>query len=80
MKSKLLSIFIILCVSTVVLLFAHANMSKATIGFLQVTENLTITSAGLFNAGSDGNGIDVNFLQIPQAKKCCGMLRQMECF
>ena len=61
MKSKLLSIFIILCISTVALLFAHANMSKATIGFLQVTENLTITPAGLFNAGSDGNGIDVNF-------------------
>ena len=61
MKSKLLSIFIILCISTVALLFAHGNMSKATIGFLQITKNLTITPAGLFNAGSDGNGIDVNF-------------------
>ncbi len=61
MKSKILNTFIILCISSVVLLFAHANMSKAVIGFLQVTKNLTITAAGLFNAGSDGNGIDVKF-------------------
>ena len=61
MKSKILSIFIILCISAVALLFAHGNMTKATIGFLKITKNLTITAAGLFNAGSDGNGIDVQF-------------------
>ena len=61
MKSKILSIFIIICISAVALLFAHGNMTKATIGFLKITKQLTVTAAGLVGFGSDGNGIDVTF-------------------
>jgi len=61
MKSKLLNTFIILCISTVAFLFAHGNMSKATIGFLQVTKNLSVTAGGLLTVGTDGNGVDVTF-------------------
>jgi len=58
MKSKLLNIFIILCFSTVALLFAHGNMKKATIGFLQVTGISSlignITTGGSIISDTDG--------------------------
>jgi len=66
MKSKLLNTFIILCISTVALLFAHANMAKLTVGFLQVTGISTFTGAQTFtgltthggNVVSDTDGTD----------------------
>ncbi len=51
MKKHLLPIFIILCISTVVLLFAHGNMSKATIGFLRVTGISTFTGVTTLTGG-----------------------------
>jgi len=48
MKKHLFNIFVILCISTVALLFAHANMAKLTVGFLQVTGISTFTGAQTF--------------------------------
>ncbi len=60
MKKHSLSVFIILCVSTVALLFAHGNMSKATIGFLRVTGISSFTGAMTLggNIISDTDGTD----------------------
>ena len=66
MKSKILNTFIILCISTVALLFAHANMAKLTVGFLRVTGISTFTGAQTFtgttthggNVVSDTDGTD----------------------
>lgn len=61
MKKIIYNVIALSLISFVVLLYAHGNMSKATIGFLKVTKQLTVTAAGLVGFGSDGNGIDVTF-------------------
>ena len=51
MKKYIFPTFVILCISTVVLLFAHANMSKATIGRLVVTKTSAFTGAATLTGG-----------------------------
>lgn len=51
MKKYILNTFIILCISTVVLLFAHGNMSKATIGRLVVTKKSSFTGVTTLTGG-----------------------------
>ena len=60
MKKHVLPIFIILCISTVALLFAHGNMSKATIGSLVVRFTSTVTGISTHGANivSDTDGTD----------------------
>jgi len=67
MKSKLLNIFIILCFSTVALLFAHGNMSKATIGFLQATGNSTFSKDVDIDGVLTTDGINASVIIVTDA-------------
>lgn len=58
MKKHLLNTFIILCISTVVVLLAHGNMSKSTIGFLQVTQTIDVDGPMTFDGTYTSSAID----------------------